>query len=101
MLAKLVEMTDVMIMAVDLDYNILALNAANADEFERIYGVRPKTGDNMLELLAEWPEHREQVRIGWDRACSANRSPLWKTMATRTVPTLLRSQLPAVAQRGR
>ncbi|KQQ19148.1 histidine kinase [Methylobacterium sp. Leaf123] len=65
MLAKLVEMTDVMIMAVSLDYNILAINAANADEFERIYGVRPKAGDNMLELLADQPEHQEQVRIGW------------------------------------
>ena len=65
MLAKLVEMTDVMIMAVDLDYTILALNAANADEFERIYGVRPKAGDNMLELLADQPEHQEQVRTGW------------------------------------
>jgi len=65
MLAKLVEMTDVMIMAVDLDYNILALNAANADEFERIYGVRPRPGDNMLALLADQPDHQEQVRIGW------------------------------------
>jgi PAS domain S-box-containing protein len=65
MLAKLVEMTDVMIMAVDLDYNILALNVANADEFERIFGVRPKAGDNMLELLADQPEHQEQVRLGW------------------------------------
>ncbi|MET1754202.1 PAS domain S-box protein [Novosphingobium sp. RD2P27] len=63
-LAKLVEMTDVMIMAIDLDYNILALNAANADEFERIYGIRPKTGDNVIDLLADRPE-REQVRIGW------------------------------------
>ncbi|MCP1561047.1 PAS domain S-box-containing protein [Methylorubrum extorquens] len=65
MLAKLVEMTDVMIMAIDLDYNILAINAANADEFERIYGVRPKAGDNILALLADQPEHQEQVRIGW------------------------------------
>ncbi len=65
MLAKLVELTDVMIMAIDLDYNILAINAANADGFERIYGVRPKAGDNMLELLAGRPEHQEQVRLGW------------------------------------
>jgi hypothetical protein len=44
MLATLVETTDVMIMAADRDYNILATNAANADEFERIFGVRPKLG---------------------------------------------------------
>ncbi|KQQ40836.1 histidine kinase [Methylobacterium sp. Leaf125] len=65
MLAKLVEMTDIMIMAVDLDYTILAVNAANADEFTRLYGVRPKAGDNMLRLLDGQPEHQEQVRTGW------------------------------------
>lgn len=65
MLNRLVELADVMVMAVDLDYNILALNTANADEFERIFGVRPVAGDNMLALLDDQPEHREQVRIGW------------------------------------
>lgn len=65
MLNRLVELADVMVMAVDLDYNILALNTANADEFERIFGVRPVAGDNMLSLLDDQPEHREQVRIGW------------------------------------
>ncbi|MFC0385998.1 PAS domain-containing protein [Muricoccus vinaceus] len=59
------EATDTMIMACDLDYTILAINKANADEFERIYGVRPKTGDNMLSLLADQPQHQEQVRVGW------------------------------------
>jgi PAS domain S-box-containing protein len=67
MLATIVETTDVLIMGVDLDYNILAINPANADEFERIYGVRPKAGDNILELLAGQPEQQAQVRAGWGR----------------------------------
>ena len=67
LLASVVENTDVLIMVVDLDYVILAINNANAVEFERIYGVRPKVGDNMLALLADQPEHQEQVRIGWAR----------------------------------
>ncbi|MBL0407371.1 PAS domain-containing protein [Microvirga aerilata] len=65
LLATIVEVTDIMVLAVDLDFNILAINTANADEFERIYGVRPKAGDNMLGLLADQPEHQEQVRAGW------------------------------------
>ncbi len=65
--ATIVERTDVMVMAADLDYNILAINKANADEFERIYGVRPRVGDNMLDLLADQPEHQAQVRAGWGR----------------------------------
>jgi GAF domain-containing protein len=68
--ATLFEITDVMIMAVDLDYVITAINKANADEFERIYGVRPGVGDNMLDLLADKPLEQAQVRAGWARGLS-------------------------------
>ncbi|TNC09998.1 PAS domain S-box protein [Methylobacterium terricola] len=68
--ATIVERTDIMVMAADLDYTILAINKANADEFERIYGVRPAVGDNMLALLADQPEHQAQVRAGWGRGLS-------------------------------
>ena len=67
LLGAIVENTDVMVMAVDLDYNILALNAANADEFERVFGMKPKAGDNMLALLADRPEQQAEVRAGWSR----------------------------------
>jgi PAS domain S-box-containing protein len=70
MFATIFETTDVMVMACDLNYNILATNASNEDEFERIYGVRPKAGDNLLELLADQPDHQAQVRAGWARGMS-------------------------------
>ena len=62
--------TDTCIMVADLDYVILAINPANADAFEKAYGVRPKAGDNMLDLLDDQPEHREEVRLGWGRGLS-------------------------------
>jgi PAS domain S-box-containing protein len=65
--ATLVETTDVMIMALDLDYGILAINKANADEIERIYGVRARVGDNLLELLADQPEQYAAVKTAWAR----------------------------------
>lgn len=68
LLATLVEATDVMVMACDFDMNVLAINKANADEFERIYGTRPKAGDNLLDHLRDQPEHYEEVRAGWARA---------------------------------
>lgn len=68
LLATLIETTDVMVMACDLEYRILALNKANADEFERVYGIRPKVGDGLLDLLADQPEHQREVRDGWARA---------------------------------
>ena len=64
-LADIVEGTDALVLVLDLNYGILALNKANADEFKRIYGVRPKVGDNLLGLLADQPEHQAAVRAAW------------------------------------
>src|SRR4029079_11925687 len=52
----------------DLDYRWLALNSAAADEFERIFGVRPKVGASMLELLEDPPDHQAAVKAVWGRA---------------------------------
>ena len=67
-LADVVESTDASIGVLDLNYTILAINRANIEEFERVYGIRPRVGDNMLELLDDQPEHREQVKRFWSRA---------------------------------
>ncbi len=67
LLATLIQNTDVMIMAIDLNYRIVALNRANAAEFERVYGVHAQVGDNLLELLAGKPDLREIVRAAWAR----------------------------------
>ncbi len=68
LLARIVETTDVMIMAIDMNYTILALNKANADEFERVYGVRPQVGDNVLALVEDQPEQHKALKAGWARA---------------------------------
>ncbi len=70
LLTTVFEATDTCIMVADLDYVILAINPANADAFEAAYGIRPKAGDNMLDLLNDQPEHREEVRLGWGRGLS-------------------------------
>ncbi len=67
LLATLVETTDVLIMAIDPAYTILAINTANADEFARIYGVRPRVGDNLRTLLAKQPDQAVSYTT-WGRA---------------------------------
>ena len=52
----------------DLEYRWLAINRAAADEFERIFGIRPRVGDSMLDLLAGQPDHQAAVRAVWSRA---------------------------------
>ncbi len=68
LLANIVETTDAFIQVADIDFNWLAINKASASEFERIFGIRPKAGDNMLALLAHLPEHQAAVRAIWARA---------------------------------
>ena len=67
-LADIVESTDAMVQMVDTNFTWLAVNLAMADEFERIYGVRPRVGANMLEALDALPDHRDAVRSLWIRA---------------------------------
>jgi PAS domain S-box-containing protein len=79
LLATLVERTDVMVMALDLDYRILAINRANVEEFDRIYGRRPRLGENMLDLLADQPEQQAESRAAWARAISGEEFTLIET----------------------
>ena len=67
-LADIVEGTDAFVQVADLEYRWLAVNRAAADEFERIFGVRPKIGDCMLDVLASQPENQAAVKATWQRA---------------------------------
>ena len=67
LLATIVERTDIMFMACDGNFRILAINQAMADEFYRVYGIRPVVSDDLLGLLADQPEQQAQVRAAWSR----------------------------------
>jgi PAS domain S-box-containing protein len=88
LLATLVERTDVMVMALGADYRILAINHANIDEFERLYGRRPKVGDNVLDLLANQPEQQAAFRGGWGRAIAGEE---FTVVETRGDPSCARA----------
>ena len=66
--ADVFETTDALVAALDTEYRVLALNRACADEFESLYGVRPRIGDDLLALLEPWPAHRAATRAVWGRA---------------------------------
>ena len=68
LLADVVEGTEAFVQVVGLDYRWLAINKAAADEFQRLFGVRPRVGDHMLEILAARPAQRETVAAVWARA---------------------------------
>ena len=68
LLADIVEGTNAFVQVADMQYRWLAINRAAADEFERIFGKRPRIGASMLDLLADQPPHRAAVQAIWSRA---------------------------------
>jgi PAS domain S-box-containing protein len=66
--ADIVENSTAAVTALDLDWRILAINRANAEAFERVYGKRPAVGDDFLSLFDDAPEYVEQQRAIWSRA---------------------------------
>lgn len=68
LLADIVEGTNAFVQVVDMQFRLIAINGAAVQEFERIFDVRPKVGDHLLELFKDLPEHRSAVRAVWSRA---------------------------------
>ena len=66
--AEIVEASDAFIQVLDPELRILAINRANGDEMERVYGVRPRPGDRLDEVLRGHPQALEELSILWRRA---------------------------------
>ncbi len=79
LLATLVETTDTLIMALGLDFTILAINRATADEMRRVNGVAARAGDNLLALLAGQPAQQAEVEATWRRAFAGEEGPFIET----------------------
>lgn len=68
LLAEVVEGTDAFVQVLDKDFRWLAINRAAASEFQRMFGVTPRTGQSMLDVLADQPELQGAAQAFWARA---------------------------------
>jgi PAS domain S-box-containing protein len=66
--AEVFETTDALVGALGTDFRILAANRAWIAEFEALFGVRPRVGDDLRDLLAHAPELLAPVQATWERA---------------------------------
>ncbi|GAC1300043.1 MAG: PAS domain-containing protein [Steroidobacteraceae bacterium] len=64
----IIESTDARVLALDLHFRIMAINRVTAGDLERLYMVRPKVGDNLLQLLEGRPEQQVVLQKFWSRA---------------------------------
>ncbi|MFP3441225.1 hypothetical protein R0K18_26185, partial [Pantoea sp. SIMBA_133] len=58
MLAAVTSATSDLVVAVDLSFNLLHFNDAWARQFAETFGGRPEAGDNLSDLLQEFPNER-------------------------------------------
>ena len=66
--ADVFEASHALIAVVAPGHRLLALNKPFADEVGRLFGQCPRAGDNLLDLVAEFPDQRDAVMAMWDRA---------------------------------
>ncbi|HEX7821832.1 MAG TPA: PAS domain-containing protein [Sphingobium sp.] len=67
-LADIMEGTNAFVQVIGSDWRWLAINGSAAVEFARIFGVVPKVGDILTDLLADQPEKLALVKSLWSRA---------------------------------
>jgi PAS domain S-box-containing protein len=80
--ATIVETTNVMIMAIDLDFNILAVNKANVRAFERSCGVAVRAGDNLLAMLT--PDQQLAAKTAWSQVLNGEEVSTFEDSSNET-----------------
>jgi chemotaxis methyl-accepting protein methylase/signal transduction histidine kinase/chemotaxis response regulator CheB len=74
---------ELQVLAVDLDYNVLALNQAQRDEFFELFHKHIEEGDNILELLQEFPDAQARTRHLLEDAFQGKRVVMDRYESTR------------------
>lgn len=68
LLNGIIEGTNDLIAAVDLEFRFTAFNTAYKREFTKVFGREPELGMNIIDAVAHLPIEQAKVRESWDRA---------------------------------
>ncbi|MBA2652734.1 MAG: diguanylate cyclase [Tatlockia sp.] len=68
LLGSIVEGTNDIILALDLDFRFIIYNRSFELEFKTLFGKRPRIGASIVELLAHLPSEQKKVAELWQRA---------------------------------
>lgn len=68
LLQGIVEGSRDLILALDMNFRIVAANRAYQQEFERSFKIKPTVGANLIDLLAPWPQTQQIAHEIWERA---------------------------------
>ncbi|XWK88219.1 MAG: PAS domain S-box protein [Phormidium sp.] len=68
LLNGIIEGSNDLIAAVDLEFRFTAFNTAYKQEFTKVFGREPELGMNILDAVAHLPSEQVKVRESWGRA---------------------------------
>ncbi|MEG3091487.1 PAS domain-containing hybrid sensor histidine kinase/response regulator [Sphingomonas sp. PB1R3] len=66
--ADIIDSTGTLVQVLGFDHRYLAINRAAAEDFERLFGIRPQIGQHKVEAMAGRPEILSVMRDYWTRA---------------------------------
>ncbi len=66
-MADIVEASDTFVQVIDPQYRWLAINRAAANEFDKLFGLKPQPGETIHEALASQPQHIAMIEPHWRR----------------------------------
>ena len=67
LLNGIIESTNDLIAAVDLEFRFTAFNTAYKQEFTKVFGKEPELGMNLVDAVAHLPNEQAKVRESWGR----------------------------------
>ena len=74
LLADVIDSAQAIVVVIDNDYRVLAINKVAIDDIERSLGARIAVGDNLLAAFAGRPKMLEQIRATWEPTLAGKES---------------------------
>ena len=80
---SIIDSSEENILAVDEDYRVIVANPAQQEEFHRLFDKELNTGDNILELLRDYPDSQASTHEMFDQALKGKNTKVERYESTR------------------
>ncbi len=82
-ISSIVNESEVYILAVDADYQVIVVNPAQQKDFKKLFDKELEPGDNILEILKEYPDAHSQTHQLFARALEGENTKVEQYESTR------------------
>ena len=72
------------ILAIDSEYRVIVANPAQQEEFDKLFGKKPALGDNVLQLLYDYPDSQANMQELFAQALTGETIKVERYQSSRT-----------------